>query len=678
MAADRVVLEQVAQLVAPPGAIVDHLGTGGFASTFKVTPGGEADLYALKIVDAAQSGSERSDRELAALQRVEHPNVVSYRGTGTVTHNGMEYRWLSMGYIDGFTLKKALDNSAAWALPQAVSFLRGVTAGAAALWAEQTAHRDLSPNNVMITADGTPVIVDLGLARHFDDETITALPTPGTPGWMSPEQVGANPTHGDWRSDQYVLGLIGYRLVTGVSPFACNNVYEAFVAPDRQTPRAPKDLNPAVPASVSDVLMRMLSRQPHRRFLRPDVLLAELDRVAATLAIVDDTLEVTPKFILAVGDNHGYAAEPGYLTALGPDRIIVEPRTDHRADDLFALVDSVSCEKLLDPMTHLARSPLAVRKKFFTELPFGKGAALQGEMAEADRRAFCTSVLDHQLAAGCEVAMAPYFYAASSEQAWVQESLRCAQVTRDLLEERALNRGGAFEPVWTTVAISHKWLSSNAERDVLMTQLTSQPIQTLHLLVHTTQASFQTLGDLSVLQGLADVLGVMRDAGVPVVLGRRGPEGLLGLAMGAAGWVIGPRGVQQNMSPHPEKKEDGGRGQDRVYVPQLFSFLTAGTYQQLLAAEPDRVALNTTFGKQLLADNPTLETVTSEQRYMLLQHNMVAARAQVAALAAEHVTSRVSHLRDLVNAASEHFGALPSLAGPGESSSFLGTWARLL
>lgn len=678
MTADRTVLEQVAQVVAPPGAAVEHLGTGGFASTFKVTPGGEADPYALKIVDAAQSGSERSDRELAALQRVNHPNVVSYRGTGTVSHNGMKYRWLTMGYVDGLTLKTALDNSAAWALPQAVAFLRGVTAGAAALWAEQTAHRDLSPNNVMITADGTPVIVDLGLARHLDDETITALPTPGTPGWMSPEQVGANPTHGDWRSDQYVLGIIGYRLVTGVSPFSYNNLYEAWVAPDQQKPRAPKDLNPAVPASVSDLLMRMLSRQPHRRFLRPEALLGELDRVAATLAIVDDTLEVTPKFILAVGDNHGYAAEAGYLTALGPDRIIVEPRTDHRAADLFRLADATTCERLLDPMTHLARSPLSARAQYYTELPFGRGAVAHGQMSDADRLAFCTSVLDHQLASGCDVVMAPYFYAASSEKLWVQESLRCAQATRDLLEERAPQRGGMFETVWTTVAVSHKWLSSEAERDILMTKLTSQPIEMLHLLVDTTQAPFQTLGDLPVLHGLADVLGVMRDAGVPVVLGRRGPEGILGLAMGAAGWTIGPRGVQQNMAPHPEKTKPGGRGQDRVYVPQLFSFLTAGTYQQLLAADPDRVALDTTFGKQLLADNPTLESVKSDQRYLLLQHNMAAARAQVTALAAEHVTGRVAHLRDLVNAAGEHFAALPAVAGPGESSSFLNAWARLL
>ena len=107
MPADRERLTTVAALVVPIGAKVTHLGTGGFASTFKVETADEG-TYALKVVDAQQSGAERSDRELAALQRVSHPNIVGYEGTGTVSFEGVEYRWLKMAYVEGKTLSAVM------------------------------------------------------------------------------------------------------------------------------------------------------------------------------------------------------------------------------------------------------------------------------------------------------------------------------------------------------------------------------------------------------------------------------------------------------------------------------------------------------------------------------------------------------------------------------------------
>lgn len=687
MAVNRALMEQVAAKVVP-GARIEHLGTGGFASTFKVTPldeadqpaGGRADhmaSFALKVVDSAQSGAERSDRELAALQRVSHPNVVAYRETGTVEHAGVVYRWLSMDYVEGFTLSQALREAEPWTREAAVNFLRQLVAGAAAIWEQQTAHRDLSPNNILITNEARPVIVDLGLARHLDDSTITTLPTPGTPGWMSPEQVGDHPTHGDWRSDQFVLGIIGYNIVTGTGPFTFNSPAQAWYAPHHQTPRPPRDLDPTVPLALSDLLMKMLAKQPHRRFLRPDALRAALDRVAAALAVTEDTLEVQPRFFLAIGDNKGYAAVPGYLRTVSPDGIIIEPRTAGRVNEFMTLTRPEWTTRMCDPVTHYARSPMAHRPAYYQALPYGRRSQLTG-FSQPDREAFCGQVLNHQLDGGVDVVIAPYFYAASGERDWIQESLYCAQLTTDLLTARAAEREGVIEPTWTSAAVHASWLAQDPRRDELMTLLTSQPLQTLQLLIGTTQNPFATLGDAGVLQGLADLLTVMREAGVPVVLSRRGPEGLLGLALGAAGWGTGVRAVQQNMNPHPEADTTGGPGQDRVYVPQLLSTLTAGTYQQFLEADAERVALETTYAIQLLADNPALESLNSQERYMLLQHNAAAARQQAAELAAHPVPGRAPHLRAVVETAKDHFAALPAMSGPGESSTFLDSWLRVL
>ena len=675
MPADRQLLQQVATEVVSDDAVVEHLGTGGFASTFKVTSGEE--VYALKVVDSAQSEVERTARELDALQRVEHANVVGYQGTGVVSHDGNEYRWLAMDYIEGRTLGRVLAEGATFDLPRAVEVIRQAISGAAALWAVGTAHRDLSPNNILLTPSDQVVIVDLGMARHLDDRTITVLPTPGTPGWMSPEQVSLNPTHGDWRSDQYVLGLLAYRLITGVDPFTCRSVFEAWRAPAEQTPRPARDLNPLVPATLSDLLAKMLSRQPHRRYLQPAVLGAELERIAASLVIPEHSLDTAPRFLLAVGTKKSYATED-FLKSLDPDGVVVEAQVRGRIGEFVGSDAPLDCHQSIDPFSYLSRSPVQVRPSFYRALPYGAGAPVTGFVDDAARRAFCRSVLDYQLQLAVKTVMAPYFYASSGELSWIEESLRCAAVTDELLEERAAEREGQLEPIWTTVAVAASWLSQEQARDELMTALTSQPIETLHLLVHTQQSSSAPLSDVGTLKGLADLIAVMREAGVPVVLGRRSSEGLLGLALGYAGWTVGVSGVQQNMTPHPEAEASGGRGYDRIYVPQLLTAVTTPTYRQFVDVAPERVGLDTPYAHELLAENPTLEELSTEQRILLLQHNVIAMRCQARRLAESAPASRVSHMREWVHTARGTFGVLPTVAGPGESATFLDAWSSVL
>src|SRR5690606_25961773 len=151
-------------------------------------------------------------------------------------------------------------------------------------------------------------------------------------------------------------------------------------------------------------------------------------------------------------------------------------------------------------------------------------------------------------------------------------------------------------PLWTTVAVSARWLAHQDARDRLLPAVTGQPVDVLQLLVLTTQVScgalvlatvragladtiavqgdaatqvsFGPLGDAKVLEGFADTIAVMRDAGVPVVVGRRGSCGLLLLALGADGWCFGEEANLQNMAPRPEAEASGGPAQPRVYLPE--------------------------------------------------------------------------------------------------------------
>lgn len=234
-------LEQVARRIAPEKADVHHLCEGG-RGTFSVStrPSGSSggEVYALKVVSTLHTGSERTERELAALRDVRHANLVGYRSAGTARHEGVDYRWLAMDHVDGTSLRQLLAEGYEVEPVVAVDLLSAAVSGAAALWDAGTAHGDLSPENLIVTPSGGLVIVDLGFTARQDDARESG--------------------EGDWLSDQLALGKIGRRLISGEEA-----------------------LPHAVPTAVSDVIARMLDPDPGKRYSNPAVLKADL-MLAAT------------------------------------------------------------------------------------------------------------------------------------------------------------------------------------------------------------------------------------------------------------------------------------------------------------------------------------------------------------------------------------------------------------
>ncbi len=262
-----------------------------------------------------------------------------------------------------------------------------------------------------LSEERRPVIVDLGLARHVDDESYTALPTPGTPGWMSPEQVGSSPVHGDWRSDQFVIGALAYRLLTNVQPFYALSLIDRWRAPAVQTPQPIRAIDPEIPSAVADVVERMLHKQPHRRYLKVSELLTDLTLAISSMQSAS-TIETSPqRFLLNIGQVKNYA-ENGFLSALRPHGVVIDIRAGSRVREFVDAAHDVGAEAIVDPVTHYVRSPLAVRPAGFRKLPYGSAPVLTGFSDETSRREFCTNVLDSVTADEPDAIVSPYFYAA--------------------------------------------------------------------------------------------------------------------------------------------------------------------------------------------------------------------------------------------------------------------------
>lgn len=299
-----------------------------------------------------------------------------------------------MQFIEGRSLNAELAAGVVFTPLEAMRLVNQLVDAAAAIWAEGTAHRDLSPNNVIIRENGRPVIVDLGLARHVDDESYTALPTPGTPGWMSPEQVSSSPVHGDWRSDQFVIGSLAYRLLTNVQPFHAQNLVDRWRAPAIQNPQPIRAIDPDVPTVAAEVIERMLQKQPHRRYLRVSDLQGDLRSAISLLESADDKDEEnSPQcFLVNIGQVKNFA-EQGFLSELRPEGVVIDIRAGRRVGEFVTAARESGATAVVDPVTHYVRSPFPVRPSRFKELRYGSGPVLTGFSDEAGRLEFCGHVL---------------------------------------------------------------------------------------------------------------------------------------------------------------------------------------------------------------------------------------------------------------------------------------------
>jgi hypothetical protein len=676
MPADCELLERVAR-AAFPDAEVELLGAGGFTCTFRVERNGED--RAVKVLDPDKAETVREVREVRALELVDDPNVVRYYGAGEVEVDGTTYRYLEMDYIEGQPLSAAIAAGEEWSLDRISQLARDLVAGASAIWAANLAHRDVTPKNIMIRPDGQAVIVDLGIARHLDLETVTHLPTPGTPGWMAPEQVGPDPEHGDWRSDQFVIGLVLYQLATGVAPYRADSLAERWLAPAEQALRPPTAVNPDLPDLLGDVIAKMTAPEPYQRYLSPEALTAAVE--AAGAQIEAQTLEPGPgrgfSFALAQGHQKNFT-EGSFYTDLAADAIIVDARcaSVDKTRELLGEGGKAKSIKIVDPVNYFDRSPVNARPTGYQRLPYGGAPPISGFSDATARRAYLNAIVDYQLALDVDAVISPYFYSGAGEMTWLRESTGLAALTAELLEEKELEL-----PVWTGCAIPAALLGPN-HRAALLNLLTGARPSTLYLLVHTGQGTQQPLAEDQTLAGLQILIDTLNQAGTAVVVGRRFSEGLLLGALGASGWSVGAQGTHQNFQPNPEQEEDGGggRGLDWYYVPQLLNSISIETRARLYANHTQLLAPSTGFAREIFATNLARAALGRDTaaRVALIRHNLVSMRQQAADLAAVPANRRVALMRGWIDTAENQYNQLAGPWHPAENPSFLASWRKVL
>jgi serine/threonine protein kinase len=275
-----------------PYRVLGVLGRGGMGAVYRAEEPALKRQVAVKVMLPALAANPQAKarflREAQAQARVEHDHIIPIYRVGEA--DGVPF--LVMPLLKGRTLADALNQNRRPALGEAVRVARQMADGLAAAHEKGLVHRDIKPGNVWLEGDRRRVkILDFGLARAVTDslEPLTRDGViMGTPSYMAPEQARGLPV--DFRADLFSLGVVLYQMTTGVLPFAGADMYALLYAVVTDDPPPPAAVYPTVPPALSELVMRLLAKEPAGRPESAAAVVAELRRIEATLSQVVPSL----------------------------------------------------------------------------------------------------------------------------------------------------------------------------------------------------------------------------------------------------------------------------------------------------------------------------------------------------------------------------------------------------
>jgi uncharacterized protein (TIGR03067 family) len=274
----------------PRYQILDKLGQGGMGVVFKARHRLMDRIVALKILNPGllhnRASVERFRREVQAAARLVHPNIVTAYDADEA--GGLHF--LAMEFVSGTSLARLVEEGGRLSVGQACGYARQVALGLQHAAEHGMVHRDVKPQNLMVTADGTVKVLDFGLARFVSEaaEQVTTGDTAGpssrltqastlmgTPEYIAPEQARA--AHAaDIRADIYSLGCTLYHLLAGRAPFAHGSAEDMVKAHQEQPPRPLTEVRPEVPQALARFVEALMAKDPAGRPQTPAAVAAAL------------------------------------------------------------------------------------------------------------------------------------------------------------------------------------------------------------------------------------------------------------------------------------------------------------------------------------------------------------------------------------------------------------------
>ncbi len=245
--------------------LIGPVGGGGMAQVYKARDNVLGRVVAVKLLHDQYSRDSqfvaRFRREAQAAANLAHPNIVNVYDVG---QDG-DLHYIVMEYINGESLKEYITRSAPLPLGKAVSVAVQILAGLEYAHRSGLIHRDIKPQNVLISPDGTVKVTDFGIAKSVSDLGLTEAGLAlGTAHYFSPEQAKGERVVP--QSDLYAVGVTLYEMLTGRLPFESENIMGLAFKHITEEPPSPRLLNSTIPPRLEAIIMKALAKEPQQRF----------------------------------------------------------------------------------------------------------------------------------------------------------------------------------------------------------------------------------------------------------------------------------------------------------------------------------------------------------------------------------------------------------------------------
>jgi serine/threonine-protein kinase len=260
--------------------LIENIGEGGMAIVYKARDNKLNRLVAVKVLKKEFADNEdiaqKFKREATAIAKLSDPNIVNVLDVGHEEENNIDY--FVMEYVNGKTLKDIIIYNGKLGYSTAIDIAIQVAKALECAHKNNIIHRDVKPQNILVTENGDVKVTDFGIAKSSTASTITNTTTiMGSAHYLSPEQ--AKGTFIDLRSDMYSLGIVLYEMVTGRLPFEGESPVTIALKHIQEEPKAPKDINSSIPESINQLINKAISKDPIKRYQNSRELILDLQKI---------------------------------------------------------------------------------------------------------------------------------------------------------------------------------------------------------------------------------------------------------------------------------------------------------------------------------------------------------------------------------------------------------------
>lgn len=258
--------------------LLEKIGEGGMSEVYKAKCNKLNRFVAVKILKKQFADNEeiaqKFKREATAIANLSDANIVNILDVGT--QEDIDY--IVMEYVSGKTLKQLINYSGKLSYNTAIKIALQIAKALDCAHRNNIIHRDIKPQNILVTEAGEVKVTDFGIAKSTDSQTITNTTSIiGSAHYLSPEQ--AKGTYIDFRSDIYSFGIVLYEMVTGRLPFEGDSPVTVALKHLQEEPVPPKNINTAIPDSLNKLILKAIQKEPIKRYQNAKEIIQDLQKI---------------------------------------------------------------------------------------------------------------------------------------------------------------------------------------------------------------------------------------------------------------------------------------------------------------------------------------------------------------------------------------------------------------